>query len=141
MNDIESGDLIGIIPNAIVFGRTKKHYDIKFYNNIIEIIYLGEYRHSRMRQMFSRSTDLLIYKIIKNKKRNRNGVDRIIIRVSEISNIKLRYVPTKSVKMKSDYLLLEINTVRGKYEFYISAKIAKTARSIINKFYRKLREK
>ncbi len=141
MNDVENRDLIGVIRSAIVFGRSEKHYDIIFYDDKIEIIYLGEYKYSRMKQMFSRSADALIYRIIKNKKRSKNKSDRTIIRADEVSSIRLRYVPVKSAKVKSDYLLLEINTTRGKYEFYINAKIVKAVKSIINKFYRELREK
>ena len=141
MNGDKNRDLIGVVRSAVVFGRSEKHYDIAFYNDKIEIIYLGEYKHSRIKQMLSRSTDVLIYKIIKNKKRGRNEFDRTVIRADEVSSIRLRYVPVKSVKVKTDYLLLEINTTRGRYEFYINAKIVKAVRSIINKFYKKLRGK
>ncbi len=141
MSNVENGSPIGIIRSVVVFGRSEKHYDIIFYSDRIEILYLGEYKYSKMKQMLGRNADALIYRIIKNKKRSGYKSDRITIRADEIFSIRLRYIPVKSIKAKSGYLLLEINTTRGKYEFYINAKIAKTAKSIINKFCRKLREK
>ncbi len=135
-------DLIGIIRSAIVFGRNEKHYDIIFYSNRIEILYIGEYKRVRIKQMFSRDADSLIYRIIKNKKRSEERYSKVtMIKADEVSSIKLRYISSKGSQTKPDYVLLEINTTKGKYEFYINAKISKTIRNIINKFYRRLREK
>lgn len=137
----KNDEIIGIIRSAIVFGRSEKHYDILFYKDRIEIVYLGEYRFSRMKQMFNRATDALIYKILRDKQRNGKRSNVILIRANEISSIRIRYIPVKNAKIKTNYLLLEINTVKGRYEFYVSAKIIKAVRSIINKFYKEVREK
>ncbi len=133
---------VGIIRSAIMFGRSEKHYDIVFYNDRIEIIYLGEYKSSRIKQMLGRNADALIYRILKEKRRStKSDEDTLKISAKDITSIKLKHVQSGRDDSKRNYVLLEINTTRGKYEFYINAKIIGVVKRIVNKFHKRLREK
>ncbi len=133
---------VGIIRSAIMFGRSEKHYDIVFYNDRIEIIYLGEYKSSRIKQMLGRNADALIYRILKKKRRSaKNDEDILKISAKDITSIKLKHVQSSRNNSKINYALLEIDTTRGKYEFYINAKIIGVVKRIVNKFHKRLREK
>ena len=137
-----NNELLGIIRSAVMFGRSERHYDIVFYNDRIEIIYLGEYKSSRIRQMLGRNADTLIYRILKEKRRStKSDEDTLKISAKDITSIKLKHVQSSRDNSKRNYVLLEINTTKGKYEFYINAKIMGVVKSIVNKFHKRLREK
>ena len=137
-----NSELLGIIRSAVMFGRSERHYDIVFYNDRIEIIYLGEYKSSRIRQMLGRNADTLIYRILKEKRRStKSDEDTLKISAKDITSIKLKHVQSSRDNSKRNYVLLEINTTKGKYEFYINAKIMGVVKSIVNKFRKRLREK
>ena len=139
-----NSDVLGVIRSAIVPGPSEKHYDIVFRSNCIEIIYIGEYKSSRLRQFLGKQAELQIYRILKSKRRQSCISDRIIISREDIVSIRLekpsRRKPNSMYKAKTgnakDLIVLEIKTRKTKHTFYVSSNIYSIVKKIINKYFK-----
>lgn len=143
-NNYSDDSVLGIIRSVIVPSPSEKHYDIVFKGDRIEIVYIGEYKSSRLRQFLGKQAELQIYRILKSKRRQSKGNigDKIIIPREDLISIRLEKPSRRRTNNKyhrkssstKDLIMLEIKTKKSKYVFYISSNIYNVVRKIISKY-------
>lgn len=144
MSNSHGSNVLGVIRSVIIPGPSEKHYDIIFKSNYIEIIYIGEYKSSRLRQFLSKQAELQIYRILKSKRRQSGISDRIIISREDVVSIRLekpsKRKPSNTYNTKTsntkDLIVLEIKTRKTKYTFYVSSNIYGVVKKIISKYFK-----
>jgi len=144
MSNNHNSNVLGVIRSVIVPGPSEKHYDIVFRDDCIEIMYIGEYKSSRLRQFLGKQAELQIYRILKNKRRQSSISDRIVIPREDVVSIRLekpsKRKPSKTYGTRTcivkDLIILEIKTRKTKYTFYVSSNIYGVVKKIINKYFK-----
>lgn len=142
-----SEEVVGVIRSAIVLGPSEKHYDIIFARNGIRIVYLGEYKYTRLRRFLGKNAELQIYRVLRNKRRAMHdhvieisGKDIVSIRIEKPRSTNMNKSRMARKDKLGNLVLLEIMTRSNKYSFYINAKIYQIAKKIVNKYIKNMQQ-